>query len=57
MGIVDIPSADLEAGQKKKGNTTTKVISDQGKIFIFFMVRKFLNNEISQSIEMYLNLN
>lgn len=46
MGIVDVFSVDLEVG-KKKGNINVK--SDkwlERDFYFFFMVRKFLNNEI-----------
>lgn len=55
MVIVDVPNADLEAEKKKYYCKNDKW--SERDFHLLFMVKKSLNNEISQGIEMYLNFN
>lgn len=58
MGIVDVPNADLKAEKKRKEkkNYYKNDKWSERDFHLLFMVKKSLNNEISQGIEMYLIL-
>lgn len=57
MVIVDVPNADLEAEKKNRKYYCKNDKWSERDFYLLFMVRKSLNNEISQGIGMYLNFN